>query len=180
MAIQEQPSNLITGYRRTEITQDIIDRLLEVISAGNYNIVACQVAGIAEPTFYAWLKRGEADILAGHENLYTQLIESLKCAQANQEAGIVGKLLSAVDGGEVTRRTVVHRKDGTEVETEEYSQPQWLGLMTFLERRHPDRWGRRESKQIDITEYKRIEVTHIEVIKDYGSSQAQIVEGELT
>ncbi|KKK80579.1 hypothetical protein LCGC14_2822070, partial [marine sediment metagenome] len=44
----------------------------------------------------------------------------------------------------------------------------------FLERRHPDRWGRKDRHQVDVTE-KVITITHVTVVKDYG----EVIEGEV-
>ena len=51
---------------------------------------------------------------------------------------------------------------------------EWLPAMTFLERRHPERWGRKDRHQVDINENKQVTITHVTVVKDYG----QIAEGE--
>ena len=39
---------------------------------------------------------------------------------------------------------------------------EWLPAITFLERRHPDRWGRKDRTRVDVTEIKTVVITHVE------------------
>ena len=128
-----------------KLNNGMIGALSEYIRKGNYAVVACRLCNLAESTFYDWISRGESDIDAGRESLYRNLVESLKNAEAEAEAEMVN----------VARNASVEKKDG------------YLAI-TVNERRHPDRWGRRERRTIDVTEHKTIEITHVETIKDYG------------
>ncbi len=128
-----------------KLNPGMIEALSLAIAKGNYAVTASRLCGIDEHTLMNWTNQGLADILAGRENLYTQLVSALKEAEAQSETDMV----------ELVRNTAVEKKDG------------YLG-MTYLERRHPDRWGRRERKTIEINEHRVIEVTHVEVIKDRG------------
>ncbi len=137
-----------------KLNQGMIDAICYVISRGNYTSVACKLCKIEESTFYDWIniakKQMEQDT---EEGLYITLYKSVKRAEAEAETLLVNTVReAAVDG------------------------KNWLAGMTFLERRHPDRWGRRDRQTIDITEHKTVTITEIEVVKDYG--QGQVVEGE--
>lgn len=59
---------------------------------------------------------------------------------------------------------------------------EWLPAMTFLERRHPERWGRKDRLQVD--QQKKVTVSVI--VKHYDeelpagdSAVGQIIEGEV-
>jgi len=90
-------------------------------------------------------------------------MESLKKAEAQAEAELV----------RVVRETATKKKE-------------WLPAITFLERRHPDRWGRRDKTTVDINENKNITITRVTVIKDYGEGykelerrSGELIEGEV-
>lgn len=89
--------------------------LLEAVEAGNYLETACDLAGLSKQTVYAWIKRGEEG-----EEPFSTLSNALKRGQARAEAAEVAKVRKA---GEDPRF--------------------WAASMTYLERRHPDRWARR-------------------------------------
>ena len=131
-----------------KLNQGMIDALSEYIRKGNYAVVACRLCKIDEVTFYNWVNQGAADELAGRETIYSSLVKSLKTAEGEAESLMV----------ETARNAAVQKRDG------------YLAI-TVNERRHPERWGRRERKSIDITEHRVIEVTHVEVIKDTGEHQ---------
>src|SRR4029453_14197293 len=98
---------------------DTVQTILETVAAGNYLEVAADLAGISRATIYEWMKRGEAG-----EPPYALFSDSVKRASARAEAAEVAKV----------------RKAG---ELPQY----WTASMTYLERRHPDRWSRRTEPQ---------------------------------
>jgi hypothetical protein len=55
---------------------------------------------------------------------------------------------------------------------------EWLPAMVFLERRHPDRWGRKDRRTVDINERKDITITHVEykLAEDVVESEARELE----
>jgi hypothetical protein len=134
--------------RKRILSPELIEQLCAYVRQGNYNVTAVQACGIHERTFYSWLERGKRELEVRPEDgtepesLYMQLLQSLKKSEA--EAQI--KIAKVVTDCAV--------KDG-----------QWLAGMTFLERRWPDQYGRRERKQVDIHETRHIEVHHVEVIR---------------
>jgi hypothetical protein len=89
--------------------------LLEAVHDGNYIETAAELAGLSKVTVYDWLKRGEAN-----ETPYNVFANALKRATARAEAAEVAKVRSAGNDPRF-----------------------WAASMTYLERRHPDRWARR-------------------------------------
>ena len=94
---------------------DLLQELLTQIEAGNYWETACELAGISVNTFRNWIKRGEA-----HETPYDTFLSAVKRASARAEALAVSRVR---DAGKDPRF--------------------WAAEMTYLERRHPEKWGRR-------------------------------------
>jgi len=94
---------------------DKVQVLLASIRDGNYRETAYRQAGIAKQTFYSWLMRAEAG-----DDVAIQFVDTLEKAEADAEADMVRNVRKA-------------------------SQlPQfWAAGMTVLERKFPDKWGRR-------------------------------------
>ena len=134
-----------------KLNQGMIEALSLAIAKGNYAVTACQLCDIDESTLWHWVDQGTKDYEAGLENLYTELIIALKRAEAQAEAELVN----------VVRESATIKKE-------------WLPAMTFLERRHPDRWGRKDRTRVDINERKSVVITHVEVVLN----ETKAIEGE--
>lgn len=93
----------------------IVQEFLTQIEAGNYPEIAAELAGISLNTYRNWMKRGEDG-----EPPFDTFLLAVKQASARAEAVEVGKV----------------RKAGNDPRF-------WAASMTYLERRHPDRWARR-------------------------------------
>lgn len=134
MKAQKKP---VVG-RRTTLTQDVHDKIVQTIAAGNYYVTAFRMAGVAESTFYKWMKRGEDEILRlmaeeertgetvepdKNEAIYVEFVEAVKKAEAQGEVVAVLKVKSAFGNN-------------------------WQAAMTFLERRHRERWGRSDRHEL--------------------------------
>lgn len=96
---------------------DQVQQLLAAIADGNYRETACKIAGISKGTLYNWIKRAEAG-----EHAATEFVNALEKAEARAEHEMVDCVRKAAKAG-----------------------PQfWAAGMTFLERKAPDRWGKRQ------------------------------------
>ncbi len=170
--------NQLTKTRsKSTISQEIVDALSSLIAAGNYNITACQIVGVSESTFYKWLDTGLKDIEAGIDSLYRELSESTKNAEAQAEAEMVARVRAAASPG-VKKKVIKTDSKGNVTEEIHETGGDWLAAATHLERRHPDRWGRKDRTRVDITERKSIVITHVEVVLNQGDSQSPVIEGE--
>lgn len=94
---------------------DLVQSFLECVLEGNYIETAAEVAGLSKVTVYDWLKRGEAD-----ETPFNLFANAMKRASAQAERESVKRV----------------RKAGEDARF-------WAADMTFLERRHPEKWARR-------------------------------------
>jgi len=132
----------------------MIEALYTVIAEGNYYITACKLCGISENCFYEWIKLAQQDTddgLTEDDSIYVRMAKSLKKAEAEAER----KFLDVVRDAATVKR-------------------EWLPAMTFLERRHPDRWGRKDRSMVTIDEKRSITITRVEVVRPDG----YIIEGE--
>ncbi len=134
-----------TGGRKSKLTPELITKMSGIMAQGHYFITACNACDIGKTIAYDWVKQGESDIDQGNDSLFSNLVESLKKAEAIAEQ----RLLQVVSDKALTGK-------------------EWLPAMTILERRHPDRWGRKDRSLIQIDEHKTVTITNVEVIKDYG------------
>lgn len=95
---------------------DRVQLLLASLADGNYRETACKVAGFAKQTFYNMQKRAEAGDAAA-----IAFIDAVEKAEAQAEAEIVRNVRTAS------------------------KLPQfWAAGMTLLERKNPEKWGRRQ------------------------------------
>ena len=123
--------------------------LVNYIEVGNYVQTACAAMGIREQTYYRWLQEGRSleAVVDGAEN-----------EQELREALRDGKVIEGFSEFQcqcwrfMTDITVASaRAEAFAVAMVRKHMPdQWTAAMTFLERRHPRRWKRKE--QIDIGE----------------------------
>jgi transposase len=96
-------------------------KIVEAIRAGNYVETAAAYGGIGQTTFYKWMERGESPAAAERE--FREFRDTIKKALADAEVHAV----------EVVRRAMPEN---------------WQGAMTYLERRYPERWRRRDAHEL--------------------------------
>lgn len=138
--------------RPTKLTPARIKRLTNAIRAGNYYDAACAYAGIAYSTFRNWITTAEAAIENGTaeqpENApFVEFLEDVKKAEADAEVRMVG----------MWQKQIPH---------------DWKAAATFLERRHPDKWGRRAPTDGDAADDEiKVVVHHIPAGKTAPAGQ---------
>ena len=94
------------------------------IAEGSYISVACSCAGVSADSYNEWMTRGDADKRQGADTVYARFFDAVKAAEALQEHSIVQHVVNAAPDN-------------------------WIAAMTYLERRHPERWSRKDRYQID-------------------------------
>lgn len=105
--------------RQTKLTPERQEKILTAIRAGNFACVAARSAGIEERTFYRWLERGEQETTG----IYCQFRQAVKDAEAHAEIRGVARIAKA-------------------------SETQWQAAAWHLERKHYQRWGRKDTMRI--------------------------------
>lgn len=142
--------------RQTRLTPEVQAEIVKWLKAGNYFETACSVAGIPEETGRTWLARGRGTHPAlDQREPYSTFSTAVEKAEAEGETASVLRIRKAAQGGEVVARKTktVTKPDGTtitEVE-EERSAPNWTADAWYLERKHSDRWGRKDRVKQEIT-----------------------------
>lgn len=106
--------------RPTKITEELVKTITEYIKAGNYPEVAASLAGVSRATFYNWLKKGHKHKTGIHHDF----LDSIKEAEDYAEAAAVERI----------------RRSGKD---------NWTALAWWLERKHPQKWGRQQTIDID-------------------------------
>lgn len=128
--------------RPTKISKSLIDEFARVIKAGNYIETAAAYVGISKNTVYDWLRRGARE----KERLEKNPRAKPKKSEAPfvEFSDAVEKALAAAEIRDVMLI-------GKAAET------QWQAAAWRLERKFPDRWGRKErlevAAEVDISSY---------------------------
>jgi hypothetical protein len=113
--------NTNNGGRPTKLTPDLQNKIIEGIKAGNFPATAAAIEGIAESTFYRWMKWGRER----KSGLFREFWEAVKNAERFAEAYHVQNVRKAADG-----------------DLEHGVRPQWQASAWWLERKFPKRWGK--------------------------------------
>jgi hypothetical protein len=108
----------------TKLTPKVAARIADYIRAGNYDYIAAQACGIAQSTFTLWKSRGQAAIDEGKPDEYSEFLAAIKDAEAAREATTVMEIVR---------------------------DPAWQAKMTYLERRYPERWSKRDRTDVSGT-----------------------------
>ena len=106
------------GGRPTKLTPEVQEKILTAIRAGNYGHVAAKYAGIGERTFYRWMAQGEK----ARAGKYRQFRQAVEAAESEAEVRAVAIIQKQMPDN-------------------------WRAALSYLERKHPKRWGRR----MDVT-----------------------------
>ena len=116
---------------------------MDALASGCYRETAYRAAGIGATTFARWMEQGEADDEADRDSVFRDLRMAIMEAEARAEQDALGLIQQAA-------------RDGT-----------WQAAAWFLERKKPERWGRRERHQVDSTVQvsAEIEVVHNRVVE---------------
>lgn len=119
------------GGRPTKLTPEVQEKICNAIRAGNYYEAACAYAGIGYSTFRTWMIKGEK----ARSGKYREFVEAIKKAEYEAEVRLVAQW-------------------------QKHMPENWQAIATFLERRYPERWGRRLDLKQDIKQEVQGQVTH--------------------
>ncbi|OPX58898.1 MAG: hypothetical protein A4E25_01435 [Methanobacterium sp. PtaB.Bin024] len=107
--------------RPSKLTPELVDEIVKHIKAGNYPETAAEIAGISSTTFYRWKKYGKER----KTGKFREFWESIKKAESFAEGLRVQTILKASEDGN------------------------WQAAGWWLERKFPDRWGRRQEIKME-------------------------------
>lgn len=103
----------------TDEGREKVAKLLQALRGGNFREVACEWAGIPERTFRAWMQEGEAGAPQSSVDFCRQVMEAEKAAEIRNVAFVM------------------------KAAEEDPKHAEW-----WLERKHPERWGRKERHEL--------------------------------
>lgn len=103
--------------RKSKLTPELIVRVEQLLSAGNYVTTVCDFVGIDKSTWYRWLEQGSKE----EAGLFREFCDTVKKAEAGAEVRAVTGILKA-------------------------GQTSWQALAWFLERKHPEKWSSRQKQ----------------------------------
>jgi transposase len=152
-----------------KLTEEVHDKIVDLIRAGNYASVAARASGIGERTFWRWMKDGEDSDkeFAEYEDYcddWNELTTVERRDPVNQD---LREFLDSFEFSEKLYRCWrfwldVKKAEG-EAESTALSQiakaardGSWQAAAWTLERKNPDRWGRRDR----VTHEGGIDHTH--------------------
>ena len=127
-------SVVINMARPSKLTPEVTKRLTEAIRAGNYYEAACGYAGIHYSTFRKWMQKGEA----AKSGKYREFFEAVTRAEYEAEVRMVAQW-------------------------QKHMPEDYRAIRDFLERRYPERWGR---KRLDIEHSGEIGIKIVDDIDD--------------
>jgi len=110
--------------RPSKFTPEVRARIIQALQAGNYQDTACAFAGIAPATYYRWMADAE---LPDADKELVEFREEVIKARAEAEIRNVAQIQLAA-------------QEGT-----------WQAAAWYLERSHPNRWGRYQRVDVDVT-----------------------------
>lgn len=113
--------------RKLKLTPELIKEASDLVKMGNYTETVCKYLGIGDTTWYRWMKEGEAE----KSGIKRDFWESIKKAESYAEIRNV----------QIIQKTAEKAKDDPKL---------WVAAMTFLERKFPDRWGRKDKVKADL------------------------------
>jgi hypothetical protein len=112
----------LTG-RKSKLTPDLMSKAENLLRAGNYVCVVVDYLNIGKSTWYDWIKQGEK----ASRGIYRDFYDMVQKAEAVAEVAAVSGIIATGKTGN------------------------WQALAWMLERKHPDRWGKREKITQELT-----------------------------
>lgn len=106
---------------RGKLTPEARDRVVEAVRAGNFPAVAARYAGISPRTLRRWMARGRRE----PKGRYREFHDAVRHAESLAEIRAVAMLQKQMQGN-------------------------WRAALTFLERKFPSRWGKRDRTRVEL------------------------------
>jgi transposase len=153
------------GGRPTKLTPELQEELCKVIRAGNYIETACAYVGINKSSVYDWMKRG---------------------AREKQRIAAEGKKkptkreLPFVEFSNAIEKALSHSEVRDVAIIGKAAEQNWQAAAWRLERKFPDRWGRKDKQQIEHSgkDGGPIETSHTEKLDLSNLSDKELADLE--
>lgn len=189
--------------RSSKITPEKLKALEEAISKGSYVNAACDYAGVPDSTFYDWMKRGEEEarrieglndrIIDLQEQVddikkkrvtkrFTKKDKSALLEPIEKNIKSLSKMAKTgkrevvfVDFSDTIKKAAAGAELHALGKVKSAFGDDWKAAMTYLERRYPDRWGRRlvelQGKDGGPVEVKTTFAAALKTVHEGGSDE---------
>lgn len=115
--------------RPTKLTPELQAEIVKIIKTGNYIETACAFVGINKSTFYDWLKRGARE---------KQRLEKNPRAKIKKSEAVYVEFSNAIEKAlaqaEIRDVAIIGKA----------AESNWQAAAWRLERKYPERWGRKD------------------------------------
>lgn len=147
--------------RPTKLTGEVQRLVMEALQAGNYMEASAAFAGVSKSVLYDWLKAGRAAKTHRKQTRAADFLDAVEKAMAIAEVRGVELITRAGEG-----TPAVLNAQGQVVTPG--IPPQWQAMAWRLERKYPEKWGRRQ--RLDIaTPDERSTGRPLRVVVDLGA-----------
>jgi hypothetical protein len=136
--------------RKTRLTPGIQQAIVTAIVGGVPYVQAALMVDVPVATANEWRQRGEGrDPERPSTPLYAAFAVAIKKAEAQDEARRILRINQAGQGGTIIYEKTTTYEDGRVTHEVRRTSPEWTADAWHLERKYPDRYGRR--LQADLT-----------------------------
>ena len=133
--------------RPTKLTKKLQEEIVKVIKSGNYIETACAYVGIHKDSYYEWLKRGARE----KERL-----------RKNPRARIKKSEQPFVEFSDAVEKALAHAEVRDVAIIGKAAEENWQAAAWRLERKFPNKWGRKQTIEHQGKDGGPIETSHTE------------------
>ena len=135
------------GKFGSKLTKELCNRICDGLRKGNYVTTCCRANGISAATFYNWKRWGEE----GKEP-YATFLDKVEEAEAE---------------GEMLHVEVIH---------DQSLSGNWLSSAWLLERKYPQRFGKREQMALQTDNDFKLEISTAKSPYEMGLDEKKLLE----
>jgi hypothetical protein len=136
--------------RQPKLTPTVHTAITQAVTVGVPLVEAAVLAGIDKATVLEWMARGEGRHQRPSRPIYADFADAITRARAIDESRRIARLEQAGRGGAMVQEKTVTFPDGRHVTERTYTPPDWRADAFVLERRYPERWGRRVQADLSL------------------------------
>ena len=148
--IREEIPVTISNRQKSKLTQELCDVICENLRRGNYLTTSCRASGISTSTYYSWKKKGEKG-----EEPYATFLRKTDEAEAEGEMACLEVIYnSAIENGN------------------------WLSGAWILERKYPNRYGKRERVDLQTDNDFKLEISTARSPYEMGADEKKLLKAD--
>ena len=146
MEMQQIQTGKSRGGRPSKFTQETREKIITALRANAYIETAAAYAGIEKDTFYRWLKMGAR----AKSGPYREFSDAIKQTMGEAEVRDLAVISKAANGYDVVKvkRVIGPKGDILSEETVSSREFSWQAAAWRLERKYPQKWGRRDHIEV--------------------------------